>query len=64
MKGNKRQTTRTRTFSARAPKIGPRCMLCKQDCTDDQQWRNLVAPDGSYSVAVHDACLAAKKRTE
>lgn len=33
------------------------CFLCLGEIQADEDWRRLPAPDESYSVVVHTACL-------
>lgn len=63
MKASKQNLTRPAVAAViETPMTGPGvirvCAKCKGPIEEGQHWRRVTAPDGAYSVGVHDGCLA------
>lgn len=58
--------TTTGLFVAEEPKCGPepgrnvRCIRCHKLIADGELWRRVHAPDFSYAVAIHTACMSVR----
>ncbi len=59
----RQEVTPAQGFSLVEYRVGPgpdgpkRCLHCLQEFKAEEPWQRMTAPDGSYSIGIHSACL-------